>query len=230
MISTAPSGSIERSEGERQVAPKGSGMSVKLVIIGASLGGFDALKVLVGGLPPDFATPVVIVQHQGASGADLSGLLQRYSKLPIEDAEDKAPTSPGRISLAPAGYHLLVELESFALTTEAPVQYARPSIDVTFESAADTYGVGVIGVVLTGAGRDGAAGLARIKQRGGRAMVQDPGTAQRREMPAAALGAVDVDWVGPLAEIAPTIVAWCRGDAQDRPSRRMAQRESVPRT
>ena len=188
-------------------------MTVSLVVVGASLGGFDALKTLLGGLPADLPAPVVVVQHQGASSGELSGLLQRYATLPICEAEDKEGISPGRAYLAPGGYHLLVEQGSFALSTDAPVLYARPSIDVTFETAADAYGAGVLGVVLTGAGRDGAIGLAHIKRRGGRAIVQDPATAHRSDMPAAAVASVSVDWVLPLAEVAPMIVSLCRSEA-----------------
>ena len=181
-------------------------MAFELVVVGTSLGGFDALKVLLGGLPASFPLPLAIVQHQGSSpGGDLARLLQRYSALPVADAEDKDALLPGRVYLAPIGYHLLVERGSVALSTEGPVLYARPSIDVLFESAADAYGVGVIGVALTGASRDGAAGLARIKRRGGLAIVQDPATAVRRTLPDAALASTSVDWTVPLPEIAPLL-------------------------
>lgn len=206
-------------------------MTVSLVIVGASLGGFDALKILLGGLPSELSAPVVIVQHQGSSSGELSGLLQRYAAMPVCEAEDKEGIGSGRVYLAPAGYHLLVEPGSFALSTDAPVLYARPSIDVTFESAADAYGAGVVGVVLTGAGQDGAVGLAHVKRRGGRAIVQDPDTAHRRDMPAAALASVNADWVLPLAEIAPRIVALCRADLGVPPrftSQVDASQESVP--
>ena len=108
----------------------------------------------------------------------------------------------GRVYLAPRDYHLLVERGHFALSTEAPVYFARPSIDVLFESAADAYGEGVVGVVLTGANGDGARGLARIKAAGGLAVVQEPATARAPEMPSAAIEAADVDRVLPLPEIA----------------------------
>jgi two-component system, chemotaxis family, protein-glutamate methylesterase/glutaminase len=183
---------------------------VRLVAVGASLGGFDALKTLLADLPADLPAPVVVVQHQGGNGGGLGELLQRYARLPVCEAEDKEGIGPGRAYLAPAGYHLLVEQGSIALSTDAPVLYARPSIDVTFESAADAYGAGVVGVVLTGAGRDGAAGLRRIAAGGGRAIVEDPATARRRDMPAAALAAVPGAEVLPLSEIGPRIVALCR--------------------
>jgi two-component system chemotaxis response regulator CheB len=117
---------------------------------------------------------------------------------------------PGAVYLAPPDYHLLVEPGSLALSLDVRVQFARPSIDVLFESAADVYGRGVIGVVLTGANEDGAAGLRYVRARGGFAIVQDPVTAEREEMPRAALAAGEVDRVLPLARIAPTLVELSR--------------------
>ncbi|MCC6175589.1 MAG: chemotaxis protein CheB [Chloroflexi bacterium] len=176
-------------------------MTATLVVVGTSFGGFAALKTLLGGLPGDFPLPIAIVQHRRGGESELAGLLAHYTVLPVADAEDKDEIQPARVYLAPGGYHLLVERGSFALSVDEPVQYARPSVDVLFESAADVYGTGVIGVVLTGAGRDGAAGLARVKARGGVAIVQDPSTAVRCTMPAAALSSVQPDAILPLAEI-----------------------------
>ena len=127
-------------------------------MVGASLGGIDALKVVLGGLPARFPCRSRSSSTAAARGGDLRALLQRYSALPVVDAEDKDAVVPGGVYLAPAGYHLLVEPGSFALSVDAPVVYARPSIDVLFESAADGYGAASIGVVLTGTGADGAAG------------------------------------------------------------------------
>jgi len=177
-----------------------------LVVVGASFGGFDALKVMLGALPAAFPLPLAVVQHQGSQGTGLAGLLQRHTALVVVDAEDKDDTLPGVAYLAPPGYHLLVEPGSIALSVDPPVMHARPSIDVLFESAADVYGSRVIGIVLTGTGRDGAAGLARIKQRGGRAIVQDPTTALRAAMPEAALASTIVDWILPLEKIGPRLV------------------------
>jgi two-component system chemotaxis response regulator CheB len=113
------------------------------------------------------------------------------------------------VYLAPPDYHLLVERGSFALSVDERVQNARPSIDVLFESAADAYGEGVIGVILTGANQDGAAGLAKIKERGGVAIVQDPSGAERRTMPDAAIAATVADAVLPLDEIGRFIYGLC---------------------
>jgi len=125
------------------------------------------------------------------------------------EAEDKEPIVLGNIYLAPADYHLLVEPGHFALSVEPAVNYARPSVDELFESAADSYGREVIGVILTGMNTDGARGLAAIKRHGGRTVVQDPRTAQQRSMPDAAIAAGRVDHVLPLPEIAPLLARLC---------------------
>ena len=185
-------------------------MQPQLVVVGASLGGMRALAVLLGGLPSEFPAPLAIVQHRGtdSSGA-LSRFLQEYSRLPVSEIEDKQPILPAQVYLAPADYHVLIEVGAFALSTEAPILYARPSIDALFESAADTYAEQVVGVILTGASADGSRGLARLKQRGGLALVQSPETAECAIMPAAAIAATSVDWILPLEEIAPHLVSLC---------------------
>jgi two-component system, chemotaxis family, protein-glutamate methylesterase/glutaminase len=178
-----------------------------IVVIGTSLGGFNALRVLFAGLPPEFPWPIAVVQHRRADSDDtLSTLLQRASALPVTEAKDKKVIRPGWIYLAPANYHLLIDQGTFALSTEAPVHYARPSIDLLFESAADTYGAKAIGVILTGASRDGAQGAARIKACGGVVVVQQPETAESRIMPAAAMAATEVDQVLPLSDMAAFLV------------------------
>ena len=181
-------------------------MAAGIVVVGASWGGIDALRVLLGGLPEAFALPVAIVHHLGGHSGELRAVLQRYTRLPVEDPDDKAPIVPGRVFIAPGGYHLLVEGDHFALSTEAPVQHARPSIDVLFESAADSYAARVVGVVLTGASRDGAQGAAAIKRRGGVVLVQDPAEAVSPILPRAAIAATAVDRVLALADIAPALV------------------------
>jgi two-component system chemotaxis response regulator CheB len=200
-----------------------------LVVVGASVGGFDALKVVLGALPATFPAAVAIVQHQGSPGAGLAALLQRYTALTVVDAEDKDDSLPGVVYLAPPGYHLLAESGSLALSVDPPVLHARPSIDVLFESAADVYGPGVTGVVLTGTGRDGAAGLARIKQRGGRTIVQDPATAAKGAMPEAAMASTIVDWVLPLEQIGPRLVKLHEPAANGLTTQRMAPESPLSR-
>jgi two-component system chemotaxis response regulator CheB len=190
-------------------------MGPQLVVVGTSMGGLRALKVLLGDLPGDFPVPVVIVQHRSAdSPSTLGAHMQEYTALPVSEVEDKEMIQPGRVYLAPADYHILVDVGAFALSTEAPVAYARPSIDVLFESAADVYAEGVVGIILTGASQDGAQGLAKIKQRGGIALVQAPETAECPVMPAAALEATPVDQVLPLAEIGPFLAQLCSTTAR----------------
>lgn len=178
-------------------------MKPDIVIIGASWGGLHAVGEILSALPEDFPVPVLIVQHRGEDGRDLlADLLDRRGPLPVVEVEDKSAITPGCIRVAPRGYHVLVERGHFALSTEAQVHYSRPSIDVALESAADAYGAGVIAVILTGANDDGAEGLAEVRRRGGMAIVQDPGTAERSAMPAAAALAADPQMVAPLEEIA----------------------------
>jgi two-component system chemotaxis response regulator CheB len=178
----------------------------EIVVIGTSTGGLKALQVLLSGLPAEFPLPVVIVQHRGPSvESGLCEFLQKFCSLPVSEPEDKESVLPGRVYLAPRDYHLLLEDRSFALSIDPAVEYARPSIDVLFESAADVYQTRAIGLILTGANRDGARGLAAIKERGGTTVIEDPGTAASPEMPEAALAQTRPDWILPLPEIAPRL-------------------------
>jgi two-component system, chemotaxis family, protein-glutamate methylesterase/glutaminase len=182
-----------------------------IVVIGTSMGGMQALHVLLDGLPEDYPLPVAIVQHRSAeSGDGLRMTLQRFSHLRVREPQDKEPIVGGKVYVAPADYHLLVDDGAFALSTDSPVFFARPSVDVLFESAADAFGAGVIGVILTGANSDGARGVQRIKRAGGYVIVQDPDEADRPEMPRAALKSSAVDRILPLGEIASTLVTLVR--------------------
>lgn len=168
----------------------------RLVAIGASLGGLAALRAILRALPADFPLPIAIVQHQSVEGGDALALaLGAASALRVREAEDKMPLQPGTVYLAPADYHLLVEEAApasgtglhAALDAGAPVNNARPSIDVLFESAAAACGAGAIGVLLTGNSADGAAGLAALARRGGATLVQNPEGACAPAMPRAGL-------------------------------------------
>jgi two-component system, chemotaxis family, protein-glutamate methylesterase/glutaminase len=186
----------------------------ELIAIGASLGGLNALSTLLGDVRPGLPLPIVIVQHRAVSsdGAGLAQLLQRSSGLVVVEAEDKMPLEPKTVYLAPADYHLLVEERGgLALSTDAPVRSARPSIDVLFQTAAAAYGSALLAVLLTGASGDGAEGLASVKARGGRAIVEDPATAECRTMPAAGLAATSVDYVLPLSKIGAHLVSLVEG-------------------
>ncbi len=176
----------------------------ELIVVGASWGGLRAIGTVLDGLPDELSAAIAIAQHRAPDSAPgaLADLIQRHTSLPVVDVDDKTAIEAGHVYLAPPDYHLLVEPGSFALSVDERVQFARPSIDVLFESAADAYAERVIGVILTGANEDGAAGLARIKERGGVAVVQDPGSAERSTMPTAAIAATHADVVLPVEEIA----------------------------
>jgi two-component system chemotaxis response regulator CheB len=185
-------------------------VAFEIVVIGASYGGLSALQILLSELSPEFSLPVVIVQHRRKDGDDgLCEYLRKRSRLPLIEPNDKEKVEPGCVYLAPRDYHLLIEKSIFALSTESPVGFARPSIDVLFESAADVYRERIIGVILTGANRDGAKGLAKIKSFGGMALVQDPESAESPAMPEAAISATAVDSILPLPEIAPFLNKLC---------------------
>lgn len=183
-------------------------MPYAIVCAGTSWGGLIALRRLLHDLGESFTLPVVVVQHRHRdSDGLLADLLQDCTPRPVHEVEDKEPVEPGRVYVAPANYHLLIDDGHFALTTDPPVRFSRPSIDVTFSAAADEYGARVIGVVLTGANADGAEGLRRIAEAGGAAIVQDPDTAESPVMPRAALRAVPGARRLPLEQIAPYLTA-----------------------
>jgi two-component system chemotaxis response regulator CheB len=182
-------------------------MAYELVAIGTSVGGLQALIALLGELPPTFPLPIVVAQHRSADvKSGIREVLQTYTPLKVVEPEDKDQIEAGCVYLAPADYHLLVESDrTLALSTEGPVHYARPSIDVLFESAAEVYREALVGVVLTGASADGASGARRIKECGGRLVVQDPATAESRVLPDAALAAAAADEVVSLDRLPQTL-------------------------
>lgn len=183
----------------------------ELICIGASWGGLHAIGSVLEDIPEDLDQPIAVVQHRHptSSGDALSDLLGLRIRRPVRDVDDKTPIEPRKVYVGPPDYHLLVERGSFALSVDERVNFARPSIDVFFESAAEAYGDRVIGIILTGANEDGAAGLARIKERGGVAVVQDPSEAERRAMPDAAIAATVADAVLPLEQIGNFVYGLC---------------------
>lgn len=188
--------------------PEGTVSEISLVVVGASWGGLAALSQLVAGLPGDFAVPLAVVQHRSWHADNLlASLLQDLTPLRVVDVEDKEPLEPRSIYIAPANYHMMVDDGYLSLTTDPMVRFSRPSIDVTFVSAGDAYPGATVGVVLTGANDDGARGLRHIVDRGGRAVVQDPATAEGKAMPSAALLLVPEADVLPLNEIAAHLVS-----------------------
>ena len=178
--------------------------SPEAVVIGTSAGALEALSVILPALPADFGLPIMVVVHIPPDKRSvLAELFAAKCALNVVEAEDKVPLEAGTIYFAPPDYHLLVETDrSLALSADEPVLFSRPSIDVLFESAADIYGPGLIGIVLTGANQDGALGLKAIADAGGIAIVQEPGTAFQDAMPEAAIKAVAKADILSLASIA----------------------------
>ena len=182
-----------------------------LVAIGASWGGLDALRTILKTLPAELDAAVVVAQHRSPESHPTAfrDLLGAVTRLKVCEAGDKDELRPGTIYVAAPDYHLLVEPGTVALSIDEPVQFARPSIDVLFESAAESYRERCVGVVLTGANADGARGLERVVELGGTALVEDPATATREEMPRAALAAVPNARVAPVGELAAILVELC---------------------
>ncbi|MBS4097351.1 MAG: chemotaxis protein CheB [Sulfuricella sp.] len=178
------------------------------VAIGCSTGGLAALEAILPALPADFPAALLVVMHSAPESRNLLvDLLARRCKLPVQEAEEKESVDPGKIYVAPPGYHLLIEDDhTFSLSNDAKVSYARPSLDVLFEAAADVYGSHLVGVVLTGANHDGAGGLKAIAAAGGLCLVQDPATAEARTMPESALKACPQARSVPLDELATVLI------------------------
>jgi two-component system, chemotaxis family, protein-glutamate methylesterase/glutaminase len=185
------------------------------VVIGTSAGGVDALSALLPALPADAQPAVFVVIHLPRERPSLlADLFGAKCAAPVREAQDKEPVEPGTVYFAPPDYHLLLDAgPQLALSADELVNFSRPSVDVLFESAADVYGPRLLGVVLTGASQDGAAGLAAVQRAGGRAVVQRPDTAQVPLMAEAALQRTPSAAVLSLAEIADLLAALPRRSA-----------------
>jgi two-component system chemotaxis response regulator CheB len=177
---------------------------IDAVVIGASAGGVEAITQLLLALQARSQVTFFIVLHLPRQGPSrLVDVFTPKCVLPVREGQDKDPVQPGTVYVAPPDYHLLVDQgPQIALSTEEPVHFSRPSIDVLFESAADIYGNRLLGIILTGANQDGAAGLAAVRKAGGSTIVQDPRSAQSPAMTLAALELTTPDFVLPLPEIA----------------------------
>jgi two-component system, chemotaxis family, protein-glutamate methylesterase/glutaminase len=178
-------------------------LKMKAVVIGGSAGGLSALSEILSHLPGDFPYPIMVVLHLApTAGRQLPQLLSARCKLAVKEAEDTEKICPGCVYVAPADYHLLVERDNtMSLSVDEAVNFSRPSIDVLFQSAAESYGPSLVGIVLTGASQDGSHGLSRIKEFGGLAIVQNPSSAQAPLMPSSAINATEVDHILNLANI-----------------------------
>jgi two-component system chemotaxis response regulator CheB len=178
-----------------------------LVVIGASSGGLEALCKIVADLPAGFPAAIAVVMHTSAASPPiLHMILARYGRLPSVSPSNCESLQAGTVYVAPPDFHLLVERDHVRLTKGPKENRFRPAIDPLFRSAAQVFGANAIGVVLTGNLGDGAAGLWAIKELGGVAIVQHPDDAMYPSMPKNAIESVNVDYVVPLAEIAPLLV------------------------
>jgi two-component system chemotaxis response regulator CheB len=188
---------------------------IEAIAIGGSAGGFDALTTLLEGLPKPFVPAILVVLHIPPDRpSQIAALFAQRCRLPVREALDKEAIEPGTVYVAPPDYHLLVEPDRLlSLSQEAPVAFSRPSIDVMFESAAHAYGDRLLGIVLSGANEDGAAGLAAIRAAGGRAWVQDPADAASSAMPAAAVRLARPELVLPLRDLAARLAHLRSGQA-----------------
>jgi two-component system, chemotaxis family, protein-glutamate methylesterase/glutaminase len=159
------------------------------VVIGASAGALEALSVILPMLPAGFSLPLMVVVHVPPDKRSvLAELFRAKCRIPVREAEDKEPIVGGTVYFAPPDYHLLIEMDkSLSLSSDDPVLFSRPSIDVLFESAADAYGAALIAIVLTGANQDGAKGMRAVVEAGGIALVQNPDSAFASAMPEAAI-------------------------------------------
>ncbi|MGF6114584.1 chemotaxis protein CheB [Pseudomonas sp. ADAK2] len=182
--------------------------TVEAIVIGASAGGVEALLNILSPLRKGFALPIIVVLHlPDDRRSQLTEVFARRVSLPVLEASDKTLVVPGTLYFAVPGYHLSVEQDrSFSLSLEDRVHHSRPAIDYLFESAADAYGPTLAAVLLTGANRDGASGLAQVKHRGGFTVVQDPDEAQVATMPQAALDLHQPDHILPIRGIGRLLV------------------------
>ncbi len=181
----------------------GNQNTYRAIVIGASAGGLQALKKLLPALPADYPCAVLVVQHiSPLSDNYMTTMLNAASAIKVKEADEKEKIVLSTVYIAPPDYHMLVETnERISFSADDKVNYSRPSIDVLFETAADTYGKQLIGIVLTGANADGAAGLLAVKNAGGYTIVQDPDDAENPAMPLAAIQLVKPHSILSLDEI-----------------------------
>jgi two-component system chemotaxis response regulator CheB len=183
-------------------------MNYEAVVIGASAGGMEALKKLLAGLPKDFGAPIVIVQHLSPHSDNyLARRLNELCKIHVKEADEKEKITAGTAYIAPPNYHLLIEQDkTLSLSADRKVNFSRPSVDVLFDSAAEVFRKGLIGIILTGANNDGSKGLRNIRNFGGLAIVQEPESAETSSMPRAAIEAAGADFILTIDQISNKLI------------------------
>lgn len=186
---------------------------VRLVVIGGSWGGVDAVVRILATVPGPLLVPVLLVLHRARSSeaALLERVITRDCGHPARELGDKDALTAGIVCIAPPDYHVLVEGGSVSLSVDDPVNHSRPSVDLAFETAAEVFAEGLVAVLVSGLGNDGARGIAAVRARGGRTLVQDPAEAERADMPLAAIAMGGVDEVATLAGIGTRLGELMRG-------------------
>lgn len=181
-------------------------MIPELVVIGGSLGGYDAVVRILGALSPDPGPPIAIVLHR-APGTQfpLAAHLARATGCTVVEVSDGQRTARSHVYIAPADYHLLVDREHLSLSLDGPQSHARPSIDALFVSASEVHAAAVVGVLLTASSEDGVEGLVAIRAAGGIAVVQTPESSRSALAPQAAVDRGAFDHLVPLDEIGPLL-------------------------
>jgi two-component system chemotaxis response regulator CheB len=194
---------------ENRIAPRLARGAFDVVVVASSAGGLHALIEVLSRLPSDFPACVLVVQHLSPTHHSvLASILSRRSKLAVKEAAAGDQIQAGAVFVAPANSHLLLMQDgTLSLTATKPVHYVRPSADLLFESAAECYGARAICVVLSGTGKDGAAGALAVKRMGGTVIAQDQASSEYFGMPQAAIEAGGVDLILPLQDVARTLVA-----------------------
>lgn len=185
-------------------------MKIDAVVIGTSAGGLSALQRMLKNLPENFPIPILVVQHLRAD-TDEGWIknLDKLCKISVKEVEEKEVITKGIVYIAPPDYHVLLEFDyTITLSQEEKVNFSRPSIDILFETASDVYGQRLMGIILTGASKDGAKGLRKIKRNGGFTVVENPATAEFKLMPIEAIRASEVDRVLDLQEIADLLISY----------------------
>jgi two-component system, chemotaxis family, protein-glutamate methylesterase/glutaminase len=184
---------------------------IRAIVIGASSGGMEAIRLFLSGLPEQFSIPVIIVLHIGSNNINhYLSLLNNRTSFIVKEAAEKEPIVSNTVYFAPPNYHLQIETNlTFSLTTDVKVNYSRPSIDVLFETAAWAYKDKLLGILLTGSNSDGANGMQTIKKYGGTTFVENPASAYGKTMPRSAIELITPDYVLDLADIAPKVNEVC---------------------
>jgi two-component system chemotaxis response regulator CheB len=194
---------------QRRVVPK-----IAVIVVAASAGGHAIVRRFLSSLPAPFDIPIVLVQHLSPQFPSmLAQLLGRWTALPVKEVEDGEALLSGMVYVAPPDHHVVIDDAHRLRLTSAPREHwVRPSADPLFDSAALAFGEGVLGVILTGNGSDGATGAVSIRKAGGLVMVQDPDTADYSSMPRAALRIGAVDFVVPPDGLASAVTSLARGE------------------